>query len=142
MGADDLKYPALGKFPDGSLKVIPTSAYLTLNTAVGLREGYFTDLEIVDSRGKWIIVRAARKLHGEGRFGGYNLFLNQRIRVELDLHDEDRNSDVEQIRALILGDFESWLGWRSREDYTSLREAIISAPTITDLLGRLAAAVT
>ena len=36
VGADDLNYPALGKFPDGSLKVIPTSAYLTLNTAVGL----------------------------------------------------------------------------------------------------------
>jgi hypothetical protein len=140
VGVDELLYPALGRFPDGSLKTIPAVAYLTLNTTAGLRQGYYDDLRVVDSRGKWFRVRSARKLRSEGRIG-YNVF-NQRIRVELDLEDEHQNADVEEIRTLILNEFRSWPGWRSRGDFHSLRQSIVSATTIPELLGRLAAAVT
>jgi hypothetical protein len=38
---------------------------------------------IVEANGKAYKVPGAKKLHGVGPFGGYNIFLNQKIKVEL-----------------------------------------------------------
>jgi len=131
---DDLKYPVLAKFPNGSFQIASSSASLTRNTSVGLKEGYYNGLQIVDSRGKWFRVRGARKLHGIGRFGGYTLFLNQRIRVAIDLEEENREADVEDVRRIVLTDFQAWHGWRSRGDFDELVRRVNGARTLPELL--------
>ena len=141
MGADDLTYPVLGVFPSGALKIAATPKYLTTYTMRGLRRGHFNDLRVVDSRSKWFRVRSAHKLHGLGRFGGYNLFFNQWIRVGLDLDDEHRDANVDEVRSIVLKDFESWDGWRTRGDFEVLARRVNAARTVPELLGVLAAMV-
>lgn len=138
MDADDLTYPILGVFPNGALKIAVTPAYLTTYTARGLRRGYFNELRIVDSRSKWFRVRSARKLHGLGRFGGYDIFLNQWIRVGLDIEDTHREASLDEVKEIVLKDFDSWDGWRSRGDFDVLRRRVTGAHTIPGLLEILA----
>jgi len=85
VSVDDLAFPALGRLSNGTLDALPTGYHLTLNTANGLRRAFYTWYEIVDARGKWFRVLAARKLRGVGPFGGYSLFFGQRIRVGLEI---------------------------------------------------------
>ena len=138
MHVDTLDFPALGQSSRGVLDVLPTAAHLTLNTAIGLKDGFYKDFRIVDSNGRWFRVRSARKVSGVGRFWGYDIFLNQRIRVQLDLEDERKQATVEEVRAMILNEFTSWNGWESREDFPNLRRDVESATTIRELLTCLA----
>ena len=139
MDVDDLVFPVIAIFPNGDFQFAPSAAHLTRNTAVGLKEGYYDGLRIVDSRGKWFKVRTARKLHGIGRFGGYNLFLNQRIRVSLDLEDEHRDASVEDVKGIVLSNFNDWQGWRSRGDLDVLVRRVQEANSLPQLFGVLAA---
>jgi hypothetical protein len=95
----------------------------------------------VDSQSKWYRVRSAHKLHGVGRFGGYSIFFNQWIRVGLDLEDEHREASLEDVKGIVLKDFDSWDGWRSRGDFDVLMRRVKGARTIPELLGTLAAMV-
>ena len=142
MDVDELAFPALGILSNGTLIVLPTAAHLTLNTAVGLRDGFYDGFRIVDSDGRWSRVRSAMKIAGVGRFWGYNVFLNQRIRVRLDLENERKQASADEVRAMVLDEFDTWPGWESRGDYFDLRRDIESAKTIHELLARLATAVT
>lgn len=141
MDVNDLQFPVLGTFPNGSLEIAASPSNLTLNTSLGLKEGYYDGLRIVDARGRWFRVRAARKLHGVGRFGGYNVFLNQRIRVALDLEDEHREATIDEVKALVLRDFESWDGWKSRGDFDVLLRRVTDAHSVPELLNVLATMV-
>jgi len=57
---------------------------LTLTTKAGLKNKLYENLTIIDSSGKQYKVKAARKLHGVGPVWGYNIFLNQKIKIELE----------------------------------------------------------
>jgi hypothetical protein len=142
VGVEELVFPVLGLTSRGSLLVKPTVEHLTLNTAAGLKGGYYEGFRLVDSRGKWFRVRSARKLHGVGPFGGYNFFLNRRIRVGLELEDEGRQADVAELKELVLREFREWHGWSSRGDFAALRERVEVATTVTELLNILVKAVT
>ena len=141
MGADDLAYPVLGVFPSGALKIAATPAYLTTYTTRGLKRGHFNELRLVDSRSKWYRVRSAYKVHGVGRFWGYNLFFNQWIRVGLDLEDERREANLDEVKAIVLKDLDSWDGWKTRGDFDVLVRRVEGARTIPDLLMILATMV-
>jgi len=141
VGADDLAYPILGVYPSGALKIAATPVNLTTSTARGLKRGNFNDLRLVDSRSKWYRVRSAVKLHGVGSFGGYDLFFNQLIRVGLDIEDERRDADLDEVKAIVLRDFDSWDGWETRGDFDVLRHRVQGARTVPDLLMILATMV-
>ena len=138
MGADDLTYPVLGVFPGGGLKIAATPADLTTYTARGLKRGHFNDLRLVDSSAKWFRVRSARKLHGVGRWGGYNIFFNQWIRVVLEIEDENREASLDEVTQIVLRDFDAWDGWKSRGDFEVLLRRVKGARTVPQLLGVLA----
>ena len=140
MGVDDLHFPALGRLSNGMLDVLPTADHLTLNTANGLRGGFYTGYELVDSRGRWFRVLSARKVGGVGSFGGFNLLLGQKIRVELVIEDEQREATVEEVRKLILSEFATESSWQSRDDFDLLQDRIKSSRTIGDLLKHIAQA--
>jgi len=107
---------------------------LTTTTAAALRGGLFDNLKIVDSSGAEHLVRSARKLHGVGRFWGYNLFLNQRIRVALDVLPTARTYTVDELRKLVMGDFKTWHGWSSRADFKQLESSVLRASSSAEIL--------
>jgi hypothetical protein len=124
------------------LDVLPTAAHLTLNTSVGLRDGFYDGFRIVDSDGRRFRVRSATKIARVGGSWLSSLFMNQRIRVHLDIEDEHTHASVDEVRGMVLNEFDTWKGWESRGDYFELRRDIESARTTRELLERLAAAVT
>jgi len=138
---DDVLFPALGRLANGVLDVLPTANHLTLNTANGLRNGFYTGYELVDSRGRWFRVVSARKVHGVGPFGGYNPLLGQKIRVELEIEDEGREATLEEVKRLILDEFASGSSWRSRGDFDSLQARLSASTSIAELLRQIAGAV-
>ena len=138
VGVDDISFPALGRLANGILDVLPTAEHLTLNTASGLKGGFYTGYELVDANGRWFRVVSARKLHGVGPFGGYNPFLGQKIRVELEIEDSRREASLEEVRGLVVSEFASSSSWQSRDDFDSLQAEITSASTLAELLRRLA----
>lgn len=141
MVVDDVAFPALGRLANGTLDILPSANHLTLNTANGLRRGFYTGYELVDSQGRWFRILGARKLHGVGPFGGYSLFLGQKIRVELDIEDEGREATLDEVMSLVLSEFVSGSSWESRGDFDSLQGRLKSSKSIAELLGRLARAV-
>lgn len=141
MVVDDVAFPALGRLANGTLDILPSANHLTLNTANGLRRGFYAGYELVDSHGRWFRILGARKLHGVGPFGGYSLFLGQKIRVELDIEDEGREATLDEVMNLVLSEFVSGSSWETRGDFDSLQGRLKSSKSIAELLGRLARAV-
>lgn len=82
--------------------VIQKEETLTLCTAKALKDGWYKDLLIIDSRGRAYRVANVKKLHGVGLFGGYNLFFNRRLRVGLDLIQEPRPYTLNEIKEMIV----------------------------------------
>ena len=107
---------------------------LTSTTSAALRGGLFKDLRIIDSQGKEVIVSSATKLHGIGSFFGFNIFLNQRIRVNLDAKLTGKTLTTEDVRQLILRDFREWGGWESRGDLEQVKEAVENASSVKKIL--------
>jgi hypothetical protein len=99
-----------------------------------LKKGHFVGLLIVDSTGKAVRVRNARKLHGIGRFGGYNIFLNQKIRVELELDGALFQMSLHEVKSRLMADFHSDGGhWDSCEDFDDLVSFVRSANAIDEI---------
>jgi hypothetical protein len=75
---------------------------LTRSTKAGLNNGVFDNLEIIDSSAQYFKVTEARKIGGIGFARGFNLFLNQRIRVELTFSEEVINIPLEKVRIKLM----------------------------------------
>jgi hypothetical protein len=133
MTAEQLAFPALAIFKDTTVSY-RTLESLTTTTAAALRGGFFNGLRIIDSNGVEAVVRSATKLGGVGLFWGFNVFLNQRIRVALILESPTETLTTDQVRQIVLRDFRNWHGWESREDFDQLKDAVKNASTVGEIL--------
>jgi len=106
---------------------------LTQSTKAALRNGYFSGQLIVDSTGKALKVGGAKKLHGVGPFCGYNVFLNQRIKVELQLDGELSQVDLSQTRERVLKALRGSQGWDAGDDADALIASVEQAKSISDI---------
>ncbi len=127
------------KFPclcihKGTLFTVTSDDSLTTTTAAALRGGLFKKLKIIDSTGREFFVKTARKLHGVGPFWGFNIFLNQRIRVALEIESSGRTYTTEEVRQIVSRDFKGWHGWASREDFDQLKDSIARATSSAEIL--------
>lgn len=111
---------------------------LTKSTSAALRGGLFVGLEIVDADGREFIVKGATKLHGIGPFWGFNVFLNQAIRVQLDLEVTGKTLSVDEVRALVRRDFRDWHGWQSRDDFGELAKRLQNAKAVSEIMNLFA----
>src|SRR5690606_14591101 len=102
---------------------------LTTTTASALRGGLFTGLRLIDSNGLEATIDSVKKLGGVGPFWGFNIFLNQRIRVALEIEMTGQTLTTEQVRQIVMRDFRNWHGWASREDFGQLKDAVKNALT-------------
>ncbi len=133
MNAEQLAFPVLGIFKDTTASY-RTFDSLTVTTSAALRGGFFNGLRIIDSNGVEAVVRSATRLGGVGLFWGFNVFLNQRIRVALELESTGKTLITGQVRQIVLRDFRNWHGWESREDFDQLKDAVQKASSVGEIL--------
>ncbi len=86
-----------------------------------------------------IRIRNAHKLHGVGLLWGYNIFLNQRIRVELEPGGEPFVVSIEEVKNMIRTSSLRWRGWLTRPDFKEFRARLLSAATVRDVIQLLCA---
>jgi hypothetical protein len=130
---ESFKYPVLTF--SGTLAIPVKSAdRLTRCTKHALKNGHFAGLVIADSVGKAVRVRNVRKLHGIGRFGGYNIFLGQSIRIELDLDGEPFKMSLDEVKSRLMADFYSDEGlWDACDDFDELVSFVRDANEIDEI---------
>ncbi|QSA95833.1 hypothetical protein [Methylococcus sp. EFPC2] len=110
---------------------------LTTTTTAGLKNGLFDNILLVDSNGVSYHIVGAKKLHGVGPFWGFNIFLNQRIRVEPVFDGEPAEMSLDEVRKRIFSSFKSKHGWETRGDIVELKKAINSAANFSELIEAL-----
>jgi hypothetical protein len=103
----------------------------------GLRNGWFNSLLLVDSNGQGWVVNGARKLHGVGPFWGYNIFLNQRIKVDLLISDGPFRASVEDVRNRVLKSLRNWHGGATDGGVEELKQAVEGAASISEIISFL-----
>jgi hypothetical protein len=98
-----LSYPVV-QFSRGLVFPARDALEFTTCSKSALRNGFYSNLSVIDSSGRAWRCKSASKLHGVGMFWGYNIFLNQRIRITVEMLDcgvvstEKLRNDV--LRAL------------------------------------------
>jgi hypothetical protein len=133
MGINELNFPVIC-FSQNVIRMEKSSDSLTTCSKTALRNGYFENLLIIDSKGVALRITGAKKLHGVGLFSGYNLFLNQRIKVELVSNGEAVQISTPELKQKVLNSFRNRHGWSSRGDFESLRNSIVNASSITEII--------
>ena len=94
-------YPVL-LFDKYSFNVYLNEDELTQTTSAGLKSGLFTNVKLIDSTGKaWKVVRG-KKVRGVGLFRGYNIFFNQKIRIELELKNTKSELSLDSIKQEVI----------------------------------------
>jgi len=106
---------------------------LVTTTKAGLKNGMFDRLVVVDCKGNKFQIDSARKIRGVGLFWGYDLFLSQKIKVEL-LGVESGSITLEDLKGEIHRRFRAWGGWETRDDLGDLKLRIDHAKDFLDLI--------
>ena len=126
-----LKYPVL-RFSRGMMFAEKNADDITNCSKVALKKGFFSGQILVDSTGKVMLVKQAKKLHGVGPFWGYSFFLNQRIKVNLELEEQTRMS-IEEVRGRVLGVLRQGQEWKASNDYEDLVALVECAGSISEI---------
>ena len=133
MDATDLVFPVIC-FSQGIFEVMEDLGKLTTCNTLGLKRGWYDGLLIIDSLGKSVLVKSARKLHGVGRFWGYNIFLNQRIKVELTYEGKPFQTTVEDVRKRVLDSLSTWEGWQEQINFEEWKASFEKASTVAKII--------
>jgi hypothetical protein len=136
LDASTMAFPVLS-FSKGVVLVTRSAEELTTCRKAGLNRGWFDTLLVVDSAGRGWSMAGARKMHGVGLLWGYNVFLNQKIRVELLCARGPFDVSVEDVRGRVLKSLDSWPGWEAAGDSEELRDAITVARSIPEMISTL-----
>src|SRR5262245_12476310 len=131
-----LDFPVLLLHPKYGM-VVKDWDSLTTSTAAALKNKVFEDLLIVDSSGKAFRVNGAKKLHGIGALGGFNIFLNQKIRVEPIFEGAPSQISVEALKERVFKSFEEWEGWSSASNFEEMSEKVRAANSIKEIIDAL-----
>ncbi len=103
------------------------------STAYALKRKWLTGARIVDSLGRVHLVRDARKVRGIGPLRGWNLFLNQRIEVDLVLDVEQEQVELDDLKRWIRESWASWSGASAGGDLREQRATLKRATTLADV---------
>jgi len=82
-----MKFPIIALLNKRHLHFARNEDDISICTKTALKNGFYNNLSIVDSDGVQYVVQDAEKINSVGLFWGYNIFLNQKIRVKLKMAD-------------------------------------------------------
>ena len=133
MTVSAIKFPVL-RFSQNLVGVQRAEDDLTTCTKVALKKGFFNEMLVLEESGKAYKVKGAKKLHGVGPFWGYNIFLNQMIKVELLFEGNPFQITVDEVKKRVLLSFKRRHGWSTRGDFEELRERVKNAKSILEII--------
>ncbi|SCY35564.1 hypothetical protein [Desulfoluna spongiiphila] len=133
MRAKEIVYPVLC-FSQGVIYIAVNEEALTTCNANAIKKGWFKKMVIVAPDGMKYTVSDARKIHGVGPFWGYNIFLNQKVKVGIDFEGKPSQVNVYDVKKLVEKSLESWDGWVSSGSFNEIQEKIKEAKTIKEIV--------
>lgn len=110
---------------------------LTLTSSIGVKNGRYKEMLIVDGHGTSFRIKDARKLHGVGWFWGFHPFYGQRIRVEFIIESGPTLMSVEEVRELVFRSFRRYSGWNTMYDHKEQREKVKNATAVGEIISAL-----
>ena len=139
MNLETLKFPVILIWPDKNCISVDRSCDdLTICTKLALRNGVFDNLIIVDSTGCAVRIKGAQKIQGVGPFWGYNIFLNQTIKIKFIVEGEPFHMSAEEMKTYILECFQKDSDfWEEVMDFDELKESVKKAETIPEIFKSL-----
>lgn len=129
---NSLKYPVL-QLSGGLIFPAESEDALTTCSKTALKNNFFLGQLIIDSDGNVSKVKEAVKLHGIGMLWGYNVFLNQRIKVKLILDKNIETFAVDEVKQLTLKAVESSHGWAGSSDVIDIKNSIENATSVGEI---------
>ncbi|OHB59002.1 MAG: hypothetical protein A2Y12_19720 [Planctomycetes bacterium GWF2_42_9] len=138
MNASELKFPVIAITSQSSVEADKNVNNLTTTTSLALRKGFFKGLKIIDSQGKEFIVTDVKKIRRLSKLWQILWLFNPLIQVSIDLKETGRTYNVEEVRRLVLFDFEDWDGWQSRDDFDQLKSAVENAKSVNEIISLIA----
>jgi hypothetical protein len=137
MTVEDLRYPVLC-FSQHLARVSQTADALTTCSNLALRKGgYYENLLVVDSAGVGLRIKGTEKVRGVGPFWGYNIFLNQRVKVRPHIDGAPIQASLAEVKRYVLDSFDRWHGWSTRGDFEELKTSVKAATSIPEIIERL-----
>ena len=134
---DSINFPVIC-FNKYSFYIVENLDKLTTSTKAGLKNKLYTDLTIIDSSGIHHKVKNAEKLFGLGFLWGYNVFLNQKIKVKLNFSESVSNISLQEVKKMIIQYFQKDIFfWKSRGNFQQIKERVESAESISELINNL-----
>jgi hypothetical protein len=129
-----MEFPILTLSRPSIIEVIKNENDLTICNAKALKNGYYANLRIVDTASYLYIVESAKKVGVIGPFAGFDIFLNQKIRVELLITQSPSKISLDELRKMVFDSFENWHGWSTRGDFDELKEKIENAKSVVEVI--------
>lgn len=129
---DAIEFPVIC-IKDGFIEISQNEDNLTITTKSALKNNYFINMLIVDSKNKRYKIKAVEKLHSVGPFWGYNIFLNQKIKIEILFEDYIQNISLEELKNLIFKAFRKWDGWESGGNLKEIMKEVQEANSFTEV---------
>ena len=127
-----IQFPAI-LIKEESLIVERTLEGLTTCSKAALGNRFFDNALLLGCNGKAQVIISATKLKGIGLFLGYDLFLNQRIRVALAVKNDAFDFTMEYLRAKV----GSVLRRRRSGAYSEIIASIESAENFSEIVSIL-----
>ncbi|NQZ78475.1 MAG: hypothetical protein HRT61_20545 [Ekhidna sp.] len=105
-----LSYPVASISNNWILSFHRSDNDLLIGTKRMLKKEYFDRLKVIDSNGQLYIVEKTQKTGYSGKFWGFDIFLDQKFKIDL-FAEEPSNVSFEGLKELILKVYEK------REDF-------------------------
>ncbi|MFM8911720.1 MAG: hypothetical protein ACKOE6_02225, partial [Flammeovirgaceae bacterium] len=100
-----IKFPAITYAERGPVSFARNIDDLTICNSLGLKKGFYNNLEIVDIEGNYFKVIDAKKTGTIGGLFGYNIFLNQKLRVALNIDNKVSKIELIQFKEKTINAF-------------------------------------
>lgn len=139
MSETGLQFPCIC-ISQGIVIVVSEEEAVTTCTTAAIKNGWHREMLLVDTEGNARVVCGAEVLHGIGRFGGFNLFLNRRVRVRLQFRGGAFHLPLAELKRRVLDSFREWEGWSTRGDFVQLQERANAAQSVSDVIKLLSPA--
>ena len=131
----DFKFPIIA-FSSSTVHVARNEDEILLCSKTALSNNFYKGMKIIDSTGTLFNITNAKKIRGHGLFGGYNIFFNQKIEVELMIKSQN-SIDIDDFKKLILNNLNKSF-WDAGGNYNIILDKINSLSSIDSIINYLA----
>lgn len=133
-GLPGIEFPVLG-FNQDVIVVHKTYDELTTATKGGVKGGWYDGLLIVGANSVAIKAKGGKKLHGVGRFWGYDVFLDQRIRVGLEFNGSPFEISLDAVKNEVHRSLtKEYDFWSSGGSVPRLRAQVNQAESVVEII--------